>query len=48
MMPLRTRGSPPVRRSFRAQADEGRGEPVELLQGQHLGLGQEVMCSAMQ
>ena len=43
MIPLRTRGSPPVMRSFsHPEADEGRAEAVELLERQELGLGQEL------
>ena len=39
---LRTSGSPPVRRSFRTPAlDEGRAEPVEFLERQHVLLRQE-------
>ena len=42
MMLRRTSGSPPVRRSLLdALADEGAAQPVELLERQDLGLGQE-------
>ena len=42
MMPRRTSGSPPVSRSLRTPLrDEGRAQPVELLERQQVGLRQE-------
>ena len=42
MMPRRTSGSPPVRRSLRTpRATKARAQPVELFQRQNVGLGQE-------
>ena len=45
MMPRRTSGSPPVRRSLRTpRAMKARAQPVELLEREQIGLGQEVSC----
>ena len=42
MIPRRTSGSPPVRRSLRTpRDDEGGADPVEFLEREQIGLGQE-------